>query len=127
VIVFRHLTKDDLKDVIDMELGKVRERLNARGFALKLTDEAKEFLIRKGSNTDYGARPLRRAIENYVEDPLSEDILRGEFQGFDTIVVEGVKDDTDKVVRLMFKGAHGQKETEHALAAGEQTNPASES
>jgi ATP-dependent Clp protease ATP-binding subunit ClpC len=75
VIVFRHLTKDDLKVVIDLELSKVRDRLTERGYQLVLTDESKEFLIRKGSNTDYGARPLRRAIENYVEDPLSEDML----------------------------------------------------
>jgi ATP-dependent Clp protease ATP-binding subunit ClpC len=106
IIVFRHLTKDDLKQVIDLELGKVRERLAERGFSLQLTDDAKEFLIRKGSNIDYGARPLRRAIENYVEDPLSEELLRGEFQGYNTIVIEGVRDDTDKVVRLNFRGVN---------------------
>ena len=64
-----------------MELGKVRERLGERGLKLKLSDEAKKFLIRKGSNTDFGARPLRRSIENFVEDPLSEELLKGEFQG----------------------------------------------
>ena len=85
VIVFRHLTIDDLKQVVDLELGKVRERLGERGLKLKLTDEAKKFLIKKGSNTDFGARPLRRAIENFVEDPLSEELLKGEFQGKDTI------------------------------------------
>ncbi len=106
IIVFRHLTKEDLKQVVEMELAKVRERLADRGLTLELTDDAKEFLIRKGSNTDYGARPLRRAIENYVEDPLSEELLRGEFQGCNTIVIEGVKDDTDKVVRLHFRGAN---------------------
>ena len=53
-----------------------------------LTDEAKKLLIKKGSNTDFGARPLRRAIENFVEDPLSEELLKGEFQGKDTITVD---------------------------------------
>ena len=58
VIIFRHLTNNDLKDVVELELSKVRERLLERGLVLELTDEAKEFLIKKGSNLDYGARPL---------------------------------------------------------------------
>ena len=67
-----------------------------------LTDEAKKFLIKKGSDTDFGARPLRRAIENFVEDPLSEELLKGEFQGKDTITVE-VKEVGGKK-QLVFKG-----------------------
>ncbi|MBW3539815.1 MAG: ATP-dependent Clp protease ATP-binding subunit [Planctomycetes bacterium] len=104
VIVFRHLTKEDLKTVIDFEMSKVRERLGERGFELVLTDAAKEYLIRRGSNTDYGARPLRREIENRVEDTLSEMLLKGDFAGKNQIVVDGVKDDTDKVIRLEFRG-----------------------
>jgi len=104
IIVFRHLTTDDLKSVIDLELKKVRERLQERGFKLELTDLAKEFIIKKGSNTDFGARPLRRAVENFIEDPLAEEILKGEFQGKDTILVDAIKDDEDKPRRLDFKG-----------------------
>jgi ATP-dependent Clp protease ATP-binding subunit ClpC len=104
VIVFRHLNTEDLKLVIDLELKKVRERLAERGLTLELTDGAKEFIIKKGSNTDFGARPLRRAVENYIEDPLSEELLKGEFQGKDTIVVDAIKDDEDKPRRLDFKG-----------------------
>ncbi|HEY2893191.1 MAG TPA: ATP-dependent Clp protease ATP-binding subunit, partial [Pirellulales bacterium] len=106
VIVFRHLTIDDLKEVVDLELGKVRERLSERGLKLKLSDEAKKFLIRKGSNTDFGARPLRRSIENFVEDPLSEELLKGEFQGKDTIVVD-VKEVGGKK-QLFFIGVVGE-------------------
>src|SRR6185436_5350559 len=87
IIVFRHLTTDDLKDVVELELSKIRGRLKERGLALELSDESKEFLIKKGSNTDYGARPLRRAIESFVEDPLAEELLKGEFNGKDTIRV----------------------------------------
>jgi ATP-dependent Clp protease ATP-binding subunit ClpC len=105
VIVFRHLTGEDLKLVIDLELKKVRERLLERGLKLELTDLAKEFIIKKGSNTDFGARPLRRAVENFVEDPLSENLLKGEFQGKDTITVDAIKDDEDKPRRLDFKGS----------------------
>jgi ATP-dependent Clp protease ATP-binding subunit ClpC len=103
-IIFRHLTKEDLKLVIDYELAKVRERLKERGFDLILTEEAKEFLISKGSNLDYGARPLRRAIESRIEDPLAEELLRGAFEGKNTIVVGAIKDDEGKVARLDFQG-----------------------
>ncbi|HHK42184.1 MAG TPA: ATP-dependent Clp protease ATP-binding subunit, partial [Planctomycetaceae bacterium] len=88
VIIFRHLTNEDLKQVIDIELAKVRERLSERGLKLELSDEAKKFIIKKGSNLDFGARPLRRALENYIEDPLAEELLRGEFQGKDLIRVD---------------------------------------
>ena len=60
-----------------------------------MTDEAKEFLVTKGSNLDYGARPLRRALEQRIEDPLSEELLRGAFEGKDTIVVTGVLENSD--------------------------------
>jgi ATP-dependent Clp protease ATP-binding subunit ClpC len=106
VIVFRHLTLDDLKEVVDLELGKVRERLGERGLKLRLTEEAKKFLIKKGSNTDFGARPLRRSIENYVEDPLSEELLKGEFQGKDMILVD-VKEIGGKR-QLFFTGVVGE-------------------
>ena len=102
IIVFHHLTVEHLKEVIDLELGKVRERLEERGLKLTLTDAAKAFVIRKGSDTDFGARPLRRALEQLIEDPLSEELLRGEFAGKDAITVD-VKEIGDKK-RLDFVG-----------------------
>jgi ATP-dependent Clp protease ATP-binding subunit ClpC len=87
IIVFRGLTNDDLKRIIDIELAKVYKRLIEKGLKLHLSDEAKDFIISKGSSTTYGARPLRRAIEQYLEDPMSEDLLRGNFTGKDTINV----------------------------------------
>jgi ATP-dependent Clp protease ATP-binding subunit ClpC len=90
IIVFRHLTRENLKSIIDIELSKVRERLTEKGITLTLSDEAKEFLIEKGSDLDYGARPLRRAIEQFVEDPLSEELLRGNFEGKNTVTVNAV-------------------------------------
>ncbi|MFM7185111.1 MAG: AAA family ATPase, partial [Planctomycetota bacterium] len=102
VIVFHHLTVDDLKQVIDIELAKVRERLSERGLKLELTDEAKKFLIKKGSDTDFGARPLRRALENFIEDPVSEELLKGEFEGKDTIQVDCIEVAGKK--QLSFKG-----------------------
>jgi ATP-dependent Clp protease ATP-binding subunit ClpC len=65
----------------------VRERLFERGHKLVLTDGAKEFLIDKGSDLDFGARPLRRAIEGFIEDPLAEELLKGSFEGKNLITV----------------------------------------
>ncbi|MFN8854903.1 MAG: ATP-dependent Clp protease ATP-binding subunit [Planctomycetaceae bacterium] len=90
IIVFRHLTRENLKHIIDIELSKVRDRLTEKGITLVLSDEAKEFLIEKGSDLDYGARPLRRAIEQFVEDPLSEELLRGNFEDKNLVTVNAV-------------------------------------
>ena len=76
-IVFRSLTRDDMCNIIDIELKKVRERLEKQRVKMKLTNAAKEFLIEKGYDPKLGARPLRRAIEDYLEDPLAEEILKG--------------------------------------------------
>ena len=80
VIVFKPLTKDDLVEIVEFEVAKVSERLSMQGFALELDQPAKDFLIDKGYNPDFGARPLRRAIGSYIEDPLSEMLLSGELQ-----------------------------------------------
>ena len=102
-VIFRHLEKKDLKLVIDFELSKIRERLEERGYELVLDSSAKEFLIKKGTNLDYGARPLRRALENYVEDPLSEELLKGTFQGKNKIMVKGARNDEGKIKSLDFE------------------------
>ena len=87
IVVFRSLNEEHLKQIVEIELSKVRERLAEKGLALILTDEAKQFIVSKGNATEYGARPLRRAIETYVEDPLSENLLQGAFEGHNTITV----------------------------------------
>ncbi|MBI2923799.1 MAG: AAA family ATPase, partial [Planctomycetes bacterium] len=78
IIVFRPLTREDLKTVVEYEMSGVRKRLADRNITLEVLTEANEFLIDQGFNPDFGARPLRRAIEHLVEDQLSEQILRGE-------------------------------------------------
>ncbi len=116
IIVFHHLTTTDLKEVVDLELSKVRKRLAEKGLTIELSDEAKEFLIKKGSNTDYGARPLRRAIESFIEDPLAEELLKGEFNGKDTIRVS-VKKVGDKK-QLNFEGLVLKGEQPEPVGAG---------
>jgi ATP-dependent Clp protease ATP-binding subunit ClpC len=92
VIVFQSLTRDDLKKIIDIELSSIRGRMEERGVTLSLTDQAKEFIIDEGTNLQFGARPLRRALERLIEDPLSEEILRGAFADKPYVRVK-VKDD----------------------------------
>ena len=87
-IVFKALTREDLQTIVDYELNKVFKRLTEHGLKLELTDQAKEFLIDKGYNPEFGARPLRRAIEHYIEDPLSEAVLAGKFKGKNLIKID---------------------------------------
>src|ERR671911_620693 len=87
VIVFRPLSRANMENIVELELKKITKRLVEHGLKIEISAEAKEFLIDKGTNADFGARPLRRAIEQNVEDPLSEDILRGAFKGKDTIKI----------------------------------------
>ena len=103
-VIFHHLRKKDLKEVIDLELSKIRSRLAERGFGIELSNDAKEFIIRKGTNLDMGARPLRRALENFVEDPLGEELLRGSFEGKNYIKIDVVRDDDGKMKHLKFEG-----------------------
>jgi ATP-dependent Clp protease ATP-binding subunit ClpC len=87
VIVFRSLTKPELIQILDMEISKVMERLKAKNLQLQLDDEAKNLLVEKGYDPNYGARPMRRAVERFLEDPLAEEILKGNLHENDPIQV----------------------------------------
>ena len=86
-IIFKPLSKENLYNIIDIEIKKMGKRLAEQGIRLELAQEARDFLIEKGYNPDFGARPLRRAIEQHIEDALSESILRGEFKGVDLVKI----------------------------------------
>ncbi len=92
IVVFRSLTKKHLLKIVDLELGYVSERLHEREIIFEFTAEAKNFLIENGYDQKYGARPLRRAVERHLEDPLAEAILRGDVKKGEPILVE-VDDD----------------------------------
>jgi len=78
-IVFRPLFKEDLAVIIDIMVAEINKRLEEKGFMLAVTAKAKKYLVEKSYDPKYGARPLRRTIEEYIEDPLSEQVLRGKF------------------------------------------------
>ncbi len=93
VIVFNSLDRNDLEKIIDIELECIRQRLVAKGMGLKVGPKAKEFLIEKGFDSFYGARPLRRAIQRYIEDRISEEILKGNFKPSDVLKVSVKKNE----------------------------------
>jgi ATP-dependent Clp protease ATP-binding subunit ClpC len=87
IVVFHKLTHDDLVHIVDLELNKLAKRLADQGIDLDVSQDAKDYLIEKGTDEKFGARPLRRAIENHLEDALSEAMLRGEFVNKNKVVV----------------------------------------
>ncbi|MFC1934876.1 AAA family ATPase, partial [Chloroflexota bacterium] len=88
VVVFHSLTKEQIREIVDLMLRTVSQQLDEKGLKLEVTETAKDFLGEKGYDEVFGARPLRRVIQNMIEDKLSEDLLRGKFQSGDTIVVD---------------------------------------
>jgi len=101
IIVFRSLTDEDLARIIDIELAKVTKRLAEKHLKLVVTEEAKVLIRERGTNKEFGARPLRRAIEQMIEDPLSEELLRGTYLGKDTLTVRVKEENGEK--RLDFE------------------------
>jgi ATP-dependent Clp protease ATP-binding subunit ClpC len=115
IIVFRSLTKEDLKQIVNMELAKVEKRLEDKGLKLIVSEDAKDFVIEKGSSLEFGARPLRRAIEQHMEDMLAEELLRGTFHNQDTITVRVAEGEGEK--KLTFEATRAE-EPAAALTAG---------
>jgi ATP-dependent Clp protease ATP-binding subunit ClpC len=87
IIVFHQLTKDDLMQIVELEVAKVLRRVKAKDVHIELNQSAKEFLIEKGYDPQYGARPMRRAVERYLEDPFAEELLRGNVKVGDVVQV----------------------------------------
>lgn len=116
-IVFKPLTRENLQQIVELELAKVFKRLIEHGLELELDEHAKEFLIDKGYSPEFGARPLRRAIEHYIEDPLAESLLRGEFKGKNLIKIDVLDEE-----HLKFDGVKTEQsqESEKAVAKSEQ-------
>ncbi|MDB6022745.1 MAG: ATPase domain protein [Pedosphaera sp.] len=104
VIVFRSLTKPDLVEILDIEIGKVMGRLKNKNIHLTLDEKAKEFLVQKGYDPNYGARPMRRSVERFLEDPLAEEILKGNVHENDPVQVTM---ENDKLVFIQTAAAQG--------------------
>jgi ATP-dependent Clp protease ATP-binding subunit ClpC len=88
VVLFHSLTMDDLGSIVELQLNELEGRLRDQQVSLRLTDAAKEVLVREGYSPIYGARPLRRTVQRMIETPLSRSLLRGEFRAGDIIEVD---------------------------------------
>ncbi len=105
VIVFHELTEEQLRSIVDLLVNDLQKRLAERKLGVELTKKAKSWLAKEGYDPLYGARPLRRAVERYVENPLSTRLLRGEFSPGDTIIVDLGDDGLTFTVRAVIKSA----------------------
>jgi ATP-dependent Clp protease ATP-binding subunit ClpB len=88
VVEFRPLTREQIADIVELQLARLRERLLERGLSLELTDDAKELIAEVGWDPTYGARPLKRALQRLVENPLALRLLEGDFGEGDTVRVD---------------------------------------
>ena len=113
IIVFRELTSEEIKQIIDLLLERVKEQLRAQRLELVVTDSAKGYLAKVGYDPELGARPLRRAIQRHVEDPLSEKVLMGEFSAGTTILVS-LDEENEKLVLEGFDVSDDRSEVEAA-------------
>ncbi|RIK00004.1 MAG: ATP-dependent Clp protease ATP-binding subunit ClpC [Armatimonadetes bacterium] len=116
VIVFHHLKKDEILRIADLYLRRVNEQAAALNLTIELSDEVKDMLVDKGYDPNLGARPLRRAVQRFIEDPLSEELLYGRFSAGDVVVA--TLDAEGAVVFKKKGGDGGSKRKEKALAKG---------
>ena len=120
LITFKQLTKDDIFQIIDISTRQLLKRILALGITFEFTDSAKEFLSDKGYDPLFGARPLRRAVQKYIEDPISEEILKGKFKEGSQIKVKH-KEGADELYFVDAKADEipALEESERAPATGE--------
>jgi ATP-dependent Clp protease ATP-binding subunit ClpB len=113
IIVFHALTEDQLKEIVDIQLAGLRARLAERHIALELSDAARTRLVRSGYDPNYGARPLKRAIQREVETPLAKRILSGEVRDGQTVAIDADRAGSGLVFRTQ---AHEAKEEAAAVS-----------
>ena len=103
VVVFNSLSKEHIFQIIDISLGKLFHRITDLGYKIELTDKAKDFLANKGYDQQYGARPLNRAIQKYLEDAIAEEILKGELTEGDVITADYTEEATELIISVTKK------------------------
>lgn len=127
MIIFRQLEKEDIVRIVDIGIGRLLSRIQLQGVKIEVAKSALEFLAEKGYDQNYGARPLRRAIQKFLEDPLSEEILKGNLKDGDKIKVKHKKgsdeltfndDKNDKAEKTEDKAADKSEKTEKKDSAG---------
>jgi ATP-dependent Clp protease ATP-binding subunit ClpC len=92
VIIFHSLTQEHVRQIVDLQMHEIAERLAEHEVRIELTDASRDWLAHEGYDPQFGARPVRRTLERYVENPLAKRLLAGEFHDGDTIIVDAVED-----------------------------------
>ena len=110
VVVFNSLTKEDIFKIIDIELKALFDRIQGLGYEIKLTEAAKDFIAEKGYDSNFGARPLKRAIQKHLEDPIAEEILKGELVEGDKMEVDYDKEKEE--IRIIAKAKNVKRKKE---------------
>lgn len=101
MIIFHSLTRENIHKIIDLELVKLFDRIKQLGYSATMTDKAKDFIVDKGYDEKFGARPLKRAIQKYIEDPLAEEIIKANLQSGDSIQID--IDDTNLALKISIE------------------------
>ncbi len=123
IIIFNSLKRDDIHKIIDIELGHLYKRIAELGYELKLSDDAKDLLVEKGYDEKFGARPLKRAIQKHIEDPMAEEIINQSIEEGDKITVGLNKEKSD----LLIKVTKGKKKVGKSEGEGGKEAPPAES
>lgn len=100
VIMFNTLNKEDIKKIIKVNTKKLYNKIEALGYSLIIKDSALDFLCEKGYDSQYGARPLNRAIQRYIEDPISEEILKENLKEGNTIIFEHKENNKNLTLKI---------------------------
>ena len=126
VVIFNSLTKENIRDIIDISMKHVLKRIKELGYTLELTDTAKDFLGDKGFDPQYGARPLNRAIQKYLEDPLAEEILNSAVKEGDHLTVSADEEKTKLVIDKTVSDKSEKQNSEDEQPPEEEETPAPE-
>jgi len=112
IVIFNTLTRDDIHKIIDIELKGLYDRINSMGYKINMSDQAKDFIAERGFDIQFGARPLKRAIQKYLEDPMAEVIIKTDIQPEDIIEVDLDKEKDEIIINVIHK-------TKEELAGGD--------
>jgi ATP-dependent Clp protease ATP-binding subunit ClpC len=109
MVIFKSLQREDIHKIIDLELDKLYNRINNLGYVIKISDTAKDFIVDNGYDEKFGARPLKRAIQKFIEDPLAEEIIKATIQEGDIINIEKVSDKDELTIKIEKRKAVKKK------------------
>jgi ATP-dependent Clp protease ATP-binding subunit ClpC len=124
IIVFNSLQREDIHKIIDISLAKLFKRVETLGYKIDLNDKAKDFVAEKGYDPKYGARPLNRAIQKYLEDPIAEEILKADLNNGDTIIAD--HEEGKEILTFRSENRGGAKQPEESSESAPADPKASE-